>query len=187
MKRGVIATAASLALLACAQREQDRAVETTLADTPPVDSNPVGPVVDAHGIGPVRIGMTLQELNAALMDTLRPAYEINEECDFVEPKALQGAALMILRDSVARVDVDAPGILTKEGAGVGDTEASVLALYGGRARVQPHKYTGPEGHYVIISTPGDSAYRIIFETDGKKVERYRAGRSPGVDYIEGCA
>jgi hypothetical protein len=131
--------------------------------------------------------MTLSQLNAAVGETLKPAFDINEECDFVYPKVLRGAALMILQDSVARIDVDSAGTLTKEGAGVGDPEASILALYGGRARVEPHQYTGPEGHYVIVSTPGDTAYRIVFETDGKKVERYRAGRGPGVDYIEGCA
>jgi hypothetical protein len=187
MKFGVMVAAASAALLACGQREQTTGEDTIQADSRSADTSAAGLVVDAHGIGVVRVGMTLGELNAALGDSLRPAYEINEECDFVTPQALRGASLMILLDSVARVDVDAPGILTREGAGVGDTEASVLALYGARARVQPHKYTGPEGHYVIISTPGDTAYRIIFETDGKKVERYRAGRSPGVDYIEGCA
>lgn len=33
----------------------------------------------------------------------------------------------------------------------------------------------------------DSNYRVIFETDGQKVVRYRAGKLPEVGYIEGCA
>jgi hypothetical protein len=119
---------------------------------------------------------------------MKPKYEFNEECDFVHPKALpKGIALMIIQDSVARVDVDSAGILTREGVGVGDLESRLLAVYGTRARVEPHHYMGPEGHYVYVSTPGDTLHRIVFETDGKRVDRYRAGRLPGVDYIEGCA
>jgi hypothetical protein len=28
--------------------------------------------------------------------------------------------------------------------------------------------------------------RIVFETDGKKVVKYRSGRLPAVEYVEGC-
>jgi hypothetical protein len=146
--------------------------------------------VDPHGIGIVRVGMSLAQLSAAVGESLRPGYQLNETCDHVQPKALpKGVRLMILEDSVARIEVDERGVLTSEGAGVGDLESHVIALYGARARVAPHKYTGPTGHYVIVDAPaaGDTLYRIIFETDGQRVERYRAGRRPGVDYVEGCA
>jgi hypothetical protein len=144
--------------------------------------------VDARGMGSVRIGMTLRELGAAMGETLQPRHDINETCGYVRPKALpKGLSVMIVEDSVARVEIVEPGILTSEGAGVGDSEARVLALYGGRAQVQPHKYTGPTGHYVIVETPGDTLYRIVFETDGQKVTRYHAGRRPAVDFVEGCA
>jgi hypothetical protein len=144
--------------------------------------------VDARGVGPVRIGMTLTELSAAAGETVQPAYQSSATCDHVEVKVLpKGIYIMVLNDSVARVDVEAAGILTSDGAGVGDLESRVLALYGARAQVQPHKYTGPTGHYIIVETPGDTLHRIIFETDGQKVERYRAGRRPGVDFVEGCA
>ena len=33
----------------------------------------------------------------------------------------------------------------------------------------------------------DSARRLIFETDGQRVVRYRAGVTPAVEYVEGCA
>ena len=35
--------------------------------------------------------------------------------------------------------------------------------------------------------PEDSARRLIFETDGQRVVRYRAGITPAVEYVEGCA
>lgn len=58
-------------------------------------------------------------------------------------------------------------------------------MYPGRVEVQPHKYTGPEGHYLSVSVPSDTLLRIIFETDGRVVTRYRAGRRPAVEYVEG--
>lgn len=145
-------------------------------------------VVDPGGIGPVKIGMSLAKLSEAVGEPLHPRYEVNEECDFVHPRVLPGGvAVMVLKDSVARIDVEGAGILTREGVGVGDLETRVLEVYAGRAQVQPHKYTGPTGHYVIVEDRGDTLHRIIFETDGQHVQRYRAGRRPGVDFVEGCA
>jgi hypothetical protein len=144
--------------------------------------------VRADGIGVVRVGMTLAELNAALGDSLTVSYTDFEGCDHVQPAALPpSVALMILDDSVARVEVDSSDVPTAEGARVGDTEAAVLALYGTRATVSPHKYTGPEGHYVTVADPADSTHLIIFETDGKVVTLFRAGRTPAVQFVEGCA
>ncbi len=94
---------------------------------------------------------------------------------------------MVVKDTVVRVDVDTAGVLTGEGAGVGDPEERVVTLYAGRVTVQPHKYTGPEGHYLVVSIPPDTLLRIIFETDGRIVTRYRAGRRPAVDHVEGCS
>ena len=68
-----------------------------------------------------------------------------------------------------------------------DAQARVLALYRGRVRDEPHHYEGPEGRYLIVELPGDTRHRIVFETDGRRVTSYRAGRRPAVDYVEGCA
>jgi hypothetical protein len=98
-----------------------------------------------------------------------------------------GVSLMVVSDTVARVDIRKAGTMTTTGAAVGDSEPRVLELYRGLIHVEPHKYTGPVGHYLIVTPPGDSVHRIIFETDGKVVTRYRAGRRPAVEYVEGCA
>jgi len=144
--------------------------------------------VSPQGVGPVRIGATIAELNAALGEQLKPAYDVNPECDYLDPAALPaGIALMVERDTVVRIDVDTTGIPTKEGASVGDSEAKVLELYRGRVQVQPHKYTGPTGHYLVVTWPSDTLHLLIFETDGEKVVTYRAGIRPAVEYIEGCA
>ena len=55
------------------------------------------------------------------------------------------------------------------------------------ARVGPHKYT--DGPYRVLppAAAAGCAYRIVFETDGRRVSRYRAGTRPQVEYVEGCA
>ncbi|HEU4563307.1 MAG TPA: alpha/beta fold hydrolase [Gemmatimonadaceae bacterium] len=188
------ALVAALALLACARQDASReAPRDATGDTTPAaraDSSPARAEwrVRPDGIGPVRVGVPLEALGATLGETVRAAYRDFESCDYVRPAALPpGVSLMVLSDTVARVDVDSAGVRTAEGVQVGDSEAHVLDVYRGRVRVEPHKYTGPEGHYLVVSPPGDTLHRIIFETDGQRVTTYRAGRRPAVELVEGCA
>ena len=155
------------------------------------DSTPREPpawTVDPHGIGRVRVGASLATLSTMLGEPLHASYAYNETCDYVRPHALPGGVkLMVSRDTVVRVDVDSGTVLTTKGAGVGTSEARILTIYGGRVSVQPHPYTGPAGHYLIVPAADDTMYRLIFETDGRAVTRYRAGRRPEVDFKEGCS
>jgi hypothetical protein len=189
----------SLALLlaACVARDAP-ARDSTVAVAPPVTPTPVAPdsastpaarwVVSPRGIGPVLAGVSLSALGATLGEPVRASYPAGSSCAYVHPAALpEGVLVMVEHDTVARVDVRSKGVLTLEGAGVGDTEASVLKRYEGRVRVTPHKYTGPTGHYLTVSAPPDTAHLIVFETDGKSVVTYRAGRRPAVELVEGCS
>jgi hypothetical protein len=86
------------------------------------------------------------------------------------------------------VDVGSSGVRTAAGAEVGMREADIRARYPVGLRAQPHKYD-PKGRYLVLqgTMPADSARRLIFETDGQRVVRYRAGITPAVEYVEGCA
>ena len=151
-------------------------------------SDPARWVVTPNGFGPVLAGMSLSALGSALGEPVRASYEAGSHCAYVRPAALpRDVLVMVQSDTVARVDVRARDVLTEEGAGVGDTEASVLERYRGRVRTTPHKYTGPQGHYLIVSALPDTAHLIVFETDGRTVVSYRAGRRPAVELVEGCA
>jgi hypothetical protein len=94
---------------------------------------------------------------------------------------------MVVHDTLVRVDIDSLPVATAWGDRIGDSEAAVLGRHLGQVRVEPHPYTGPQGHYVIVTSPSDTMYRLIFETDGEHVVSYRAGLRPAVDWIEGCA
>lgn len=143
--------------------------------------------VTSAGIGSIRAGMSIAELKAAFGDSLVIPTKL-AECDYVRPKSEpKGLSFMIENGKLSRVDVrNNTAVRTAAGAGIGDTEDRVKSLYPGQVKVQPHKYT--DGHYLVVTptgSPGDE--RIIFETDGKTVIELRSGRTPAVEYVEGCS
>jgi hypothetical protein len=145
--------------------------------------------VTATGYGPLRIGMTVANAAAALHSPAPQTAGLDTACAYVRiANAPAGMRIMVTGGTVARIDVDSATIATGRGARVGDTEAQVRAMYGSRVSVQPHKYL-PAGHYLIVAPvpPTDSAFRLVFETDGSRVTSYHAGRMPEVRWVEGCA
>jgi hypothetical protein len=189
---------ALLVVLACQTADDRRADRLSATDTlvsrdsVAADSMSRGSssrwVVTPAGFGPVLAGMPAAELRRVFGEAVTPSYSPGSLCAYVRPAALPPEVLvMIERDTVARVDVRAKGVRTAEGVGVGDTEQRVLDRYAGRVRTSPHKYTGPTGHYLIVSAPPDTTHLIVFETDGRMVTNYRSGRRPAVELVEGCS
>lgn len=180
-----------VALVACspAARDADDAAsapaDSARDSSAASDSTPPQWVVRADGIGPLKVGVSLATASRTLGEELRVT---EAGCDHVNPTTMpDGILLMVIDDTVARVEVDSTGIRTAEGAQVGDSESRVLELYGARARIEPHKYTYPDGHYVVVTPPSDTLHRLIFETFKGRVTNYRAGRVPAVQLVEGCS
>ncbi|HET9013164.1 MAG TPA: hypothetical protein VFN38_15165 [Gemmatimonadaceae bacterium] len=145
-------------------------------------------MVTPRGIGPVLAGTSIAALSAALGETLHPEYAPGASCGYVRATALpNGVFVMVDRDTVVRVDVRTGAARSAEGVGIGDREADVLTRYEGRVRVAPNKYTGPAGHDLVVTTPPDTLHLMLFETNGRTVLRYRAGRRTAVNLVEGCA
>jgi hypothetical protein len=142
-------------------------------------------VVSEAGVGPVAIGMRSDDLQG-IVDTLGRV----GECVYASPVESLASGfdrkdvlIMLVDGVVARIDVIAPPVATLAGARVGDSEARIEELYPA-VRVEPHKYT--DGHYLVVD--GETANRrLVFETDGTKVTRYRSGAVPQVDWVEGCS
>jgi hypothetical protein len=108
-------------------------------------------------------------------------------CGYLTSKALpDGVGLMFIKQRLARIEITKPGIHTASGAQVGDSEDSILKMYFGHTRIDPHKYI--DGHYVryIPTDTADRPYELLFETDGSKVLEFRAGEKVAVGYVEGC-
>jgi hypothetical protein len=137
------------------------------------------------GWGPIRAGTSVGAARTALGGQL--AEPANRECDHVRPPGgPAGVLLMVVGGQVARVEVSDSAVATTAGARIADTEARINQLYSGRVQTTPHKYT--DGHYLTVRGSGaDSVHRLVFETDGQRVTRYRGGRMPEVEWVEGCS
>ena len=142
--------------------------------------------VRTDGVGPVKVGMSLSQLNAVVHEKFSlPAAKDEQGCFYIKPHQQPSIGLMIEDGRVTRVDIDGPDILTVEGVHVGDSETRAKQVYGHKLKVEPHAYTGPEGHYLTMHS-SDGRYGIRFETDEGKIVRFYAGRANSIAYIEGC-
>lgn len=178
--------------IGCVGASSDVAADSVVAQ----DSTEVPPairqadsswVATPRGLGALRTGATVAEAWRALGEGTS-APDSLESCDHVAVPGAPGSVLaMIVDGHVARIEVKDDAIATDRGARVGDSEARVQQLYGERLSVQPHKYT--DGHYLVVTpeAAADSAYRLIFETDGARVLEYRVGLLPSVGWVEGCS
>lgn len=196
--------ALGLAVSACGRGDADPSARKDSASAPPPISEIEGHHDAAHaadttltlrhdGIGPLRVGMTAAEARAALghlrliqFDPAAPADPM--ACGHAMSVRLpEGVRIMMEGARVVRVEVDSGTVRTAEGARIGDSEDRIKQLYPGRVTVHPHKYT--DGHYLQVRPEGPDArtHLLIFETDGRVVERFRGGRRPQVEYVEGCA
>jgi hypothetical protein len=145
------------------------------------------------------MGMTLAQATAAvgMPVKLDPNYILDDCAYALVEGGPKGLSFMVLRDGASapwkiyRADVgQESSIATFSGIRSGATEGQVKAAYsgkGGTYTVEPHPYTGPEGHYLSYDADGKGGKLLIFETDGKKVTSFRAGEEGAVQAIEGCA
>lgn len=145
--------------------------------------------VTLYGIGPVRAGMSVAEAAAALGASLVvPDGADAATCSYLRwAGGPEGVAVMVEDARIARVEVRSGTMATDEGARIGDSAERIQRLYAGRVTASRHKYT--DGQYLTVSpaSPGDGAFRLVFETDAGRVTRFRSGKLPQVEYVEGCS
>ncbi|WP_373526889.1 hypothetical protein [Nostoc sp.] len=142
-----------------------------------------------NGVGSVQVGMTVYQA-AKAAGTRLVGDAPNNSCYYVKPQNKpKNLLFMVTEGRISRVDVrQNTQITTLKGAKIGDTEARIKSLYPGQIQVTPHKYV-EGGHYLtfIPKDRADQNYRVVFETDGKRVTQFRSGKLPEVEYVEGCS
>lgn len=138
-------------------------------------------------LGKIRIGATLKELERDGLVVAGQDEPLDEEstCTYATFKDQPDVGVMLDGPRIVRIDIGGPQHETL-GVRVGQSEADALKALGGKAKVELHPYTGPEGHYLVLHEK-DAPRGMIVETDGKKVESYRFGQWEQVQWIEGCA
>ncbi|HEX6965345.1 MAG TPA: hypothetical protein VF166_06070 [Gemmatimonadaceae bacterium] len=180
----------ALLLVACGEHhsgprtEADRGARLAVRDTVPW-------TVSASAYGPIRMGSARAAVLAVLgAPPVRGQGAPQDACEYMgipDSPLARAVRFMVVDDTVVRVDVDSLPVATVWGDRVGDSEGAVIARHAGHVRVEPHKYTGPDGHYLIVTAGDDTLHRVVFETDGHRVTAYRAGLRPYVDWVEGCS
>lgn len=168
---------ADAAVANAAGPDPQEAPRATAADAPALDR-----------LGPVRLGMTVRDLLRAGESVAGRDGPLDEgsTCGYLRLASLPEVDLMLDGERVVRIDVASRAHATLGGVRVGQSEAEALRRLGAGARVEPHPYTGPEGHYLVRHEAG-APHGLIVETDGRTVQGYRFGDWEQVQLIEGCS
>lgn len=195
MIRRLLLTTAVLVLAACGAPEPEPAPEPSPTPAP----QPAADVLTAQGFGPLRIGMTRAEVEAALGPDSNPGAIGGPDpasCDIFHPaRAPQGMMVMVEDGVLTSIWLRSGSTLkTDRGFGVGDAATAIKAAYGPLAYVSPHKYAAAPAEYITTWSVGGTAgyvqdptargiaYHI--GTEGR-AEQVAAG-GPSIQYVEGC-
>lgn len=199
MKHAALLAASLFALAACGGGEASApttpAVETP-ATLPPAASTDA---LTSQGWGTLKIGMTKDEVVAAVGDKRDPhAAGIPGDCEEYQPKnAPENLWVMLEAGKLTRITLaDMSKLKTDKGIGLGDTAETVKTAYGAAAVASPHKYQDKPAEYITVWDGGprtepyvqdEAARGIVYEIDGTgKVGAIHAG-GPSIQYVEGCA
>ena len=156
-----------------------------------IENSSAGRIYYLHskGFGPVLIGMTPSEASSALGVRIRPFQEPDEDeihCHYEYPDGyLEGLGFMVQDGVITRIDIHKEDYLTDTGLSVGQKEEQIFKKYEGKTSERIHPYIGKRGKYIIVAN--SDGYKMIFETDSGVITRFRTGKSPSVEYIEGCS
>ena len=142
------------------------------------------------GWGPVRIGMSREQVTKALKVELRgDAFDNWGNCIELFPASeeLKGTYFMFQGGKLSRISVvESAKIATPRGIRVGATADDVRAAYGEKLQAEPHYYIDLPAEYLTYWVkPKKSGVR--FETDAeRKVQTIHAG-DDSIQLVEGCA
>jgi hypothetical protein len=197
MKR-ILALALTLSFAACTA-EPPAAPSAPTAPAPieqPIDAN----ALSANGWGPLRIGMTMAEITAALGPDANPNAVGGADpavCTQFRPeRAPEGMLLMVENGVLSRITLMRTNVLkTDRGFGLGDSAAAIKAAYGADAIATPHKYIGLPAEYIaawVNLRPTEyvqdaNARGIVYETDAQGIVRQTHAGGPSIQLVEGCS
>jgi len=203
IRNAVLCSVALLALAGCNAPESASSPEATApaAAAPAVTPDAASAnVLTPLGYGPLKIGLTQADLDAAVGPPPVNAAEAEpSECRYYHPpRAAEGVLVMVENGTLTRVTATKDAtIKTEDGIGVGDDGEQLKARYGAAATVTPHKYQGAPSAYVTM-WPGradlqgayvtDSTARgLVYEIgqDGKVAFIHAGG--PSIQNVEGCS
>jgi hypothetical protein len=145
--------------------------------------------IKTTGLGPIQIGMSLDEVESAGLTMVPVEGSDRGECQYYR---IQGHSepigFMVIDRRILRIDVW-PGSLTEtlSGAKIGSSEADLVRYYGDQLEAVPNPITLGKTVVFKPKDPGEDLFRLVFETDDREqVVQYRVGQFPSVTWPEGC-
>ena len=147
-------------------------------------------VVTLRALGPVTLGMTVEEAVAASGLALSQDFgrASTDNCYYVTAGAgLPGVAFMVVDGAVVRVEINAPSVIaTRSGVRIGTPESSVREVYPDNIQQANDAVSEGQALAFVPNDEADADYRIYFAIDGGEVSSYRLGIRPAVDNLLGC-
>ena len=147
-------------------------------------------VVTLRALGPVTLGMTVEEAVAASGLALSQDFgrASTDNCYYVTAGAgLPGVAFMVVDGAVVRVEINAPSVIaTRSGVRIGTPESSVREVYPDNIQQANDAVSEGQALAFVPNDEADADYRIYFAIDDGEVSSYRLGIRPAVDNLLGC-
>lgn len=140
------------------------------------------------GIGPIKVGMTPEEVEFAGGIDLDATSHITGECQYLESDSLPEVGFMFVGAILERIDVMNRQMRTLSGIRVGDLSEKIMDTYEGRLEIEPGFYD-PDNWETITFVPKNpkDKTRAVFDVNRGTVANIRVGRLPAVHWVEGCA
>lgn len=152
---------------------------------------PAEGTISFAGFGPARFGAEPEQVRIGWGGDLGDARPSEPGgCYYLVPQPMGAegyrTAFMIEGERFVRIDVRDASVTAPGGARVGMTVDEVRALYPALEE-QPHKYD-PAGKVLRVADPGGGEAALVLEVDAQgRVDEWRVGLPPQVDYVEGCS
>jgi len=193
----VLAFGIAIALAGCDRHPEPPSADAEAAVVEPVPATtPPAPAADPatqgparlDGYGPLTLGATLDEVRAAWKEPLQGDVA-DDYCHALRPQGSQAddVILMIEGKRLVRYDVRNDRIVAPGGGKVGMSLGQLQTLYPDRGDLTPHKYD-EKGHNLRVRPAAEGGAIVNFEINGDgTVTAWRVGKTPQVDYVEGCS
>ncbi|WP_333591403.1 hypothetical protein [Brevundimonas sp.] len=196
MIRRLLLTAVVVSLTACNAPEPAQPVPGTPSGEQSAPTVPAGDRLTANGFGPLRIGMTKAEVEAALgldSDPNSVGGPDPASCDMFRPtRAPEGLLVMLEGGVLTSIWATRNAVLeTDRGLNIGDSADEVRRVYGPVVVSEPHKYVEAPAEYLTIwsttdhASPAARGVKYEIDSDGR-VQSIAVG-GPSIEYVEGCA
>jgi hypothetical protein len=152
-----------------------------LAQAVPRDSR-----LHANGLGRLKIGMSLSQVNHLLSRKITPtpvALRADPRCDYQALPQAPGVAVVFIDGRLERIDISSADFADENGIKIGDALNEVAGKLPASKR-EPLDFM-PEGTSMVIER-SDHANGLSYQFEGRSLTRMIAGDKKVMRYAEGC-